>query len=136
MFLSFFLPTASLSTVLPYMENPPGGERARDAASASAASLGWLRCVTKEREWETGGGRSEDQRSGSGMVQRPAVTPPVSQSEDRENGGATVSGMLGGGDDISISSIHDTNQREGGELETNIDGNRRQEGCSDRKTEI
>lgn len=78
------------------------GERARDSASASAAALGWLRCVTKEREWETGGGRSEDHRDkqegGCGRVQSASL-------KRRENGGATVSGMLGGGDDLSISII-------------------------------
>lgn len=46
----------------------------------------------------------DKQEDGCGMLQLP-VSPSVSRSERRENGGAAVPGMLGGGDDISISII-------------------------------
>lgn len=64
------------------------------------------------KEWETWSGveggagcRTDKQEDGCGMLRRPAVSLSVRQSESRENGGAAVPGMLGGGDDISFSII-------------------------------
>lgn len=51
------------------------------------------------------GCRTDKQEDGCGMLRRPAVSLSVRQSESRENGGAAVPGMLGGGDDISFSII-------------------------------
>ncbi len=81
----------------------------------------------------------------------PGVSLSVSQSESRENGGAAVPGMLGGGGDISISIIssHEaercsTEGEEGegeaqawtitGFRERNMGGNRRLRVQSENKT--
>lgn len=117
----FRQPTASLSLAHPYMENPPAErERGIGLSFSFSSSAGWagaLNAAVRQLEtrvgdsWreERGGGGGSQMDKQRGWVREcssgPAVSLSVSQSESRENGGAAVPGMLGGGGDISISII-------------------------------
>ncbi|KAK5919538.1 hypothetical protein CgunFtcFv8_023422 [Champsocephalus gunnari] len=89
--------------------------RIRESASASAAAAAALgasiETVLRSRRRRSQG-RVDQREEGCGMLQRPAVGLSVSRSGSRENGGAAVARMLGGGGDIIsiISSSHEASR--------------------------